>query len=124
MIHRDSVAKPVRLNAPTIIVIVLLLAFGLGWGLATIIYNSGSKPLKIVGHLSGTITAVDADGSAICITPDHSAHQSQQCSIPLMRPGQPKLQEGQRVEVSIQRLDLGGGSSEDVFVVTDPGPGE
>ena len=120
MIHRDSVAKSARLSVPTTIVIVLILAFGLGWGLAAIIYNGDSKPLKVVGHLSGTVTAVDVDGSAICITPPKG---TQHCSIPLMRPGQPKLQMGQRVEVSIQRLDLGGGSSEEVFVVTDPRPG-
>jgi len=121
MIHRDSVAKPVRLGVRTTIVIALLLAFGLGWGLATIIHNGGTKPLKVVGHLSGTITAVDVDGSAICITPSNGG--AQHCSIPLMRPGQPKLQMGQRVEVSIQRLDLGGGSWEEVFVVTNPRPG-
>jgi hypothetical protein len=122
MIHRDPVAKPARLSAPTTIFIIgLLLTFGLGWGLATIIDNGGSKPLKVVGHLTGTITAVDVDGSAICITPSKGG--AQHCSIPLMRPGQPKLQMGQRVEVSIQRLDLGGGSSEEVFVVTNPGPG-
>jgi hypothetical protein len=120
MIHRDSAATPVRLSVPATILIASLLTFGLGWGVATIISHGGTKPLKIVGYLSGTITAVDVDGSAICITPSNGA---QHCGAPLMRPGQPKLQMGQHVEVSVQRLDLGEGSSEDVFVVTNPGPG-
>jgi hypothetical protein len=74
-----------------------------------------------MGTFSGTVTAVDVNGSAICVTPDHQ--QQQRCSVPFMRPGQPQLRQGEHVRVSVQQLDTGGGSSEEIFVITSPSPG-
>ena len=108
------------LSVPLVLAVVA--AFVLGWAAAFGFNAVGDRPVRFDGFLSGAISQVDASGSALCVIPDGRTVSEQHCSLPLQRPGSPKLQVGQRIAVAVEWIRTGKDSSREVFVVYDPPP--
>jgi hypothetical protein len=81
--------------------------------------NFTAGQLQPGSYLSGTVSVVNHDGSAICLLPDGGGHQF--CSTPFLQAGASPLAVGQHVTGRVAQIDNGEYSGE-VFVVTTPGP--
>lgn len=97
--------------------VVLAFAAGLaavvGWNTFT------AGQLRPGAVISGTVSVVNHDGSAICLVPDGGGQQF--CSIPFVQAGSSPFAVGQHVTGRVAQIDNGQYSGE-VFIVTSPGP--
>lgn len=99
------------------IAVVLAFAIGVtaatGWNALT---GGQLQPGPVIG---GTISVVNHNGSAICLTPDGGGKEF--CGTPFLQAGSAPLAVGQHVSGRTAQLNNGSFSGE-VFIVTTPGP--
>jgi hypothetical protein len=87
---------------------------GFRLGLSTERHRGGD--LRVTGHFTGTVSYVDADGSAFCVTPRGGA---QRCSVPFQPATAAPLTVGQNVAIATAELRHGDRARE-VFIVLSP----
>lgn len=115
-------AVPRRNIVAFAVTIIVLVAFAVGRATADGTLPTGEKPIRLVGFISGTVSQVDASGSAICIIADGRGPGDEHCSVPMLRPGAPKLQTGQHVSVALEWVQVTKDRAIEVFVVYAPPP--
>lgn len=98
------------------------LAFLLGWGASLVGSAVSDPPVRIDGYLTGTVSQIDATGSAFCLIPDGRTQGEQRCSSPFQRPGSARLQIGQHISVAVERLRIDRDRMQEAFIVYDPPP--
>ena len=105
---------------PYILAGAVLFLAGVGVAVGISRAQSSSQALSVKGQIEGSVVSVTPDGSGFCIRSD--ADTQQHCSQPMQVPGSPILKVGNRVTVTDAFVDLGGGSSIEVYIVTSPAP--
>ncbi|MDP9183551.1 MAG: hypothetical protein M3P04_12340 [Actinomycetota bacterium] len=94
--------------------VLILTGLSLGaFHLGRSVERSRAGDLQITGHFSGTVSYIDLDGSAFCVTPP--GHE-QRCSVPYVQPSSDQLTLGEHVSVATAQLHEGDQTKE-VFIV-------
>lgn len=105
--------NPVRL---IVISLAIVIAFASGAAFALLLSSSPTASVDPALQLSGVITIVNEDGTSFCFTGDRD--QAQHCSEAYLPPGSAPLEVGERVEVTVTMVRVGG-LVQEIYIVTD-----
>jgi hypothetical protein len=103
-------------------VAAVAVALVVGW-VAAGLWTSGfgTANLRLGEQFAGTVTQVNSDGSAFCMTQEPGGQQ--RCSSAFQLVGSPHLQVGQHVEVASAVIwPQGNPIGTEVYIVTAPAP--
>ena len=109
---RAGVSAERRRTKPWGLLLVIALAFALGW--AASLAWAATGPLRLVDRVSGIVSVVNVSGAAICLEPDGGGPQ--RCSVVYQRPDTARLEVGGRVIVAVGVLRTGPDREEEIFV--------
>lgn len=101
-----------RRSNPWRVLLVIALAFALGW-VASVAWTATGQ-LRLVDRVSGTVSVVNVAGAAICLEPDGGGQQ--RCSVVYQRPDAASLEVGDHVSVAVGVLRTGPDREEEIFV--------
>jgi hypothetical protein len=100
--------------------LLAVLALVAGWAGSSWFNHGPTTQLRIEGQIQGVVSSVNYNGSGICIRSDSDTQEH--CSQPMQVPGSAPLKTGDHVVVTVALVDVGGGASVEVFIVTSPPP--
>lgn len=101
---------------PALVALLVIVAALLGWLGGSASRSDGG--LTTIGEMSGLVSVANEDGSKVCLAV--AGNDTDRCGAVYRGPDDPPPAIGQRVSVSIGRLQMGDGATEEIFILEPP----
>jgi hypothetical protein len=104
-------ARPSQARRLLVPITLAVIALATGWVVAR--WEGASSPVAVIGQLQGTVTSVNGPGSKVCL----DVQSTQHCGRLYDTRDAPTIAVGDSLSIAVVQLPLGGGGTEEVFLI-------